>query len=67
MLSLLRSLFTSECIVELRSDRLRVRDLVATLHDLSQRAGALRTIVHRGAGLSSHEAWSRLQGKDSTH
>ena len=157
MLSLLRSLFTSECIVELRSDRLRVRDLVAgkefefapvlsidgerrvvsignatdaravktyapfasaaaldadpriaqlllqyaysklgrwswlrpaprvllhapkdgpgaisgvsdaTLHDLSQRAGALRTIVHRGAGLSSHEAWSRLQGKDSTN
>jgi rod shape-determining protein MreB len=148
----LRSLFTSECIVELRADRLRVRDLVAgkefefapilavdrerrvvgigdaavpaavkvyepfvsaaaldveplaaqvilqyafsklgrwswlrpaprvllhapkngpgalddfsdaMLHDLSQRAGALRTIVHRGSALSSDEALSRLRG-----
>lgn len=147
----LRSLVTSECIVELRTDRLRVRDLVTgkdfefaptlavdgqrrvlglgsapagtvkvyepfgsaaalaaeplaaqiilqyayskvgrwswlrpaprvllhapkhgpgavdgfsdeTLHELSQRAGAFRTIVHRGNALSSEEALSRLRG-----
>jgi len=34
----------------------------ATLHDLSQSAGALRTIVHRGNALSSEEARSRLRG-----
>lgn len=34
----------------------------ATLHDLSQSAGALRTIVHRGNALSSEEAIERLRG-----
>ena len=34
----------------------------AALSELSQRAGAFRTIVHRGNALSSDEAWSRLRG-----
>jgi hypothetical protein len=157
MLSLLRSIFTTECVVELRSDRLHVCDLLtatefefapilsidgeqrvvsigsppdaratktyqpfasaaalhadphiaqlilqyaysrlgrwswlkfsprvllhvpkdgpgalaavsdATLQDLSRRAGALRTVVYRGARLSSHEAASRLHGEDNTN
>jgi hypothetical protein len=33
----------------------------ATLHELSQSAGALRTVVHRGDALSAQEAISRLR------